>query len=66
MPLNYIGGKTGTTNDNTNLWFMGLTSNYTIGTWIGNDKQRIPIPKNYSYPPTQRIWQNIVVNGQLY
>ncbi|WP_088072917.1 transglycosylase domain-containing protein [Gottfriedia luciferensis] len=65
MPLNYIGGKTGTTNDNTNLWFMGLTSNYTIGTWIGNNKQRIPIPKNYSVPPTQLIWQSIVVNSQL-
>ena len=65
MPLGYIGGKTGTTNDNTNLWFMGLTSNYTIGTWIGNNKQVIPIPKNYSVPPPQTIWKSIVVNSQL-
>jgi penicillin-binding protein 4 len=65
MPLGYIGGKTGTTDENTNLWFMGLTSNYTIGTWIGNTKQAIPIPKTYSVPPPQIIWKNIVVNTNL-
>jgi len=65
MPLPYIGGKTGTTNENTNLWFMGLTSNYTIGTWIGNAEQSVPIPKNYSVPPPQTIWRDIVVNTNL-
>lgn len=65
MPLDYIGGKTGTTNENTNLWFIGLTSNYTIGAWIGNEKPRVPIPKIYSVPPPQIIWKDIVVESNI-
>lgn len=65
MPLGYIGGKTGTTDENTNLWFMGLTTNYTVGTWIGNKRPSQPIPKNYSVPPPQKIWKDIVVNSKM-
>ena len=32
-----IAGKTGTTNDYTDAWFIGMTPRYTIGIWIGND-----------------------------
>lgn len=32
-----IAGKTGTTNDYTDAWFIGMTPRYTIGVWIGND-----------------------------
>lgn len=32
-----IAGKTGTTNDYTDAWFVGMTPRYTIGVWIGND-----------------------------
>jgi penicillin-binding protein 1A len=34
----YIGGKTGTTNQVKDLWFIGLTNRYTSGVWIGRDK----------------------------
>lgn len=30
-------GKTGTTNDNVDAWFVGFTPRYTIGVWIGTD-----------------------------
>lgn len=30
-------GKTGTTNDEADIWFVGFTPYYVIGTWIGND-----------------------------
>ena len=31
----YIGGKTGTTNDNKDAWFIGFTSNLAVETnWI--------------------------------
>lgn len=33
----YIGGKTGTTNDYNDLWFIGLTDKYTAGVWVGKD-----------------------------
>ncbi|HXM75521.1 MAG TPA: PBP1A family penicillin-binding protein, partial [Thermoanaerobaculia bacterium] len=32
-----IAGKTGTTSDYTDAWFIGMTPRYTIGVWIGND-----------------------------
>ncbi len=32
-----IAGKTGTTNDWTDAWFIGMTPRYTIGVWVGND-----------------------------
>ncbi len=30
-------GKTGTTNDNTNAWFVGFTPSYCAGVWVGFD-----------------------------
>lgn len=32
-----IAGKTGTTDDFKDAWFMGFTPSYTIGVWIGYD-----------------------------
>jgi penicillin-binding protein 1A len=36
-----LGGKTGTTNDYTDGWFMGITPNLVIGTWVGGDDRWI-------------------------
>ncbi|MFA9557572.1 transglycosylase domain-containing protein [Evansella sp. AB-rgal1] len=33
----YIGGKTGTTNNYHDLWFVGSTDRYTSGIWLGYD-----------------------------
>lgn len=32
-------GKTGTTNNYTNAWFIGFTTDYTIGVWVGNEEE---------------------------
>ena len=32
-----IAGKTGTTNDNTDAWFVGFTSNLVVGVYVGFD-----------------------------
>jgi membrane peptidoglycan carboxypeptidase len=32
------GGKTGTTNDGTNVWFIGYTADIVAGVWMGFDK----------------------------
>ncbi len=32
-----FGGKTGTTNDFVDGWFMGVTPNLIVGTWVGGD-----------------------------
>jgi penicillin-binding protein 4 len=55
----YIGGKTGTTNDYHDFWFIGLTDKVTAGVWVGKDT-----PSNIKYvesiAPHQRIWKEIV------
>ena len=33
-----LAGKTGTTNKNTDTWFIGFTSNYVIGVYVGYDE----------------------------
>ena len=33
----YVAGKTGTSNDARDTWFIGLTADYAIGVWIGYD-----------------------------
>ncbi len=35
-----IGGKTGTTNDYTDAWFIGFTPTLTVGVWIGFDQKK--------------------------
>ncbi len=32
-----LGGKTGTSNNNRDAWFVGATKNLIIGVWVGND-----------------------------
>ena len=38
---NDIAGKTGTTQDNKDGWFVGITPKLVTVTWVGNDDQRI-------------------------
>ena len=35
-----LAGKTGTTNDYTDAWFIGLTPSLTCGVWVGFDQKR--------------------------
>ena len=36
-----MGGKTGTTNDNSDGWFVGYTPSLTFGAWVGGDERDI-------------------------
>jgi penicillin-binding protein 1A len=36
-----IGGKTGTTNDFVDGWFMGVTPSLVVGTWVGGEDRWI-------------------------
>ena len=36
-----MGGKTGTTNDNSDGWFVGYTPRLTFGAWVGGDERDI-------------------------
>jgi penicillin-binding protein 1A len=37
IPLHVAGGKTGTTQNSRDAWFVGYTAHYVAGVWIGND-----------------------------
>ncbi len=50
-------GKTGTTDDNKDKWFIGFTPYYCAGVWFGYDKpQVISTGSN----PSVTIWKNIM------
>ena len=36
----YVGGKTGTTDNSADAWFVGFTNDVTIAIWVGYDKRR--------------------------
>lgn len=36
-----MGGKTGTTNDNSDGWFMAFTPSLVAGTWVGGEERSI-------------------------
>ena len=35
-----LGGKTGTTNSNTDTWFVGFTSKLAVGVFVGSDNPK--------------------------
>jgi len=39
-----VAGKTGTTNDNTDVWFVGMTPEIVAGVWLGFDKPKMITP----------------------
>jgi penicillin-binding protein 1A len=54
-----MGGKTGTTNDNADAWFMGYTPQLLAGTWIGCDDRFIRIESGTGYggQAARPIWE---------
>lgn len=38
-----VAGKTGTTNDSYDAWFMGFTRNIVTGVWVGHDTKERPL-----------------------
>jgi penicillin-binding protein 1A len=54
-----MGGKTGTTNDNTDGWFMGYVPQLLGGVWIGCDDPFIRLQNNLGYggQAARPIWE---------
>jgi penicillin-binding protein 1A len=51
-----IGGKTGTTNDFTDAWFIGFSPSMTCGVWIGYDEKKTLGPKETGARAALPIW----------
>jgi penicillin-binding protein 1A len=54
-----MGGKTGTTNDNSDAWFIGYTPQLVAGTWIGCDDRFIRLEGGLGYggQASRPIWE---------
>ena len=50
------GGKTGTTNNYTNAWFCGFTSDLTAAVWVGFDRPRTIADKAYGGTVALPLW----------
>jgi penicillin-binding protein 1A len=50
------GGKTGTTNDFHDAWFVGYTSSLTCGVWVGMDEPQMIMEKAYGGALALPIW----------
>jgi penicillin-binding protein 1A len=58
-----IAGKTGTTNDYSDAWFVGSTPTYTILTWIGYDVKRSLGSGMSGAVAALPIWKRIAEEG---
>ncbi|NLN14954.1 MAG: PBP1A family penicillin-binding protein [Tissierellia bacterium] len=52
-----VAGKTGTTQHNADIWFVGYTPYYVSGVWIGNDSPKITLARSSS--TAAQLWQHI-------
>jgi penicillin-binding protein 1A len=51
-----LGGKTGTTNDFTDAWFMGFSPSTTCGVWVGFDEKKTLGEKETGAMAALPIW----------
>jgi penicillin-binding protein 1A len=55
-----IGGKTGTTDDYTDAWFVGFDPDVTIGVWTGYDQKRTMGPAGTGADSALPIWMDVM------
>ena len=55
-----LGGKTGTTNDFTDAWFIGFSPSVTCGTWIGFDDRQTLGEKETGAKAALPMWMDFM------
>ena len=67
-----IAGKTGTTNDNSDGWFIGYTPKITAGVWVGGEDRQIRFKNisqgggsNMALPIWGLFMQKVLADGTL-
>ena len=67
-----MGGKTGTTNDNSDGWFVGYTPELTFGAWVGGEERDVHFASmalgqgaNAALPIAAKFLQKVFANPSL-
>ena len=67
-----MGGKTGTTNDNSDGWFMSFTPSLVCGTWVGGEERSIHFDRmavgqgaSMALPIAGMFWQKVFADPTL-
>ena len=55
-----LGGKTGTTSDYTDAWFLGFSPSVTCGVWVGFDSRQSLGEKETGAKAALPIWMNVM------
>jgi penicillin-binding protein 1A len=55
-----LGGKTGTTDDYTDAWFIGFDPDITLGVWVGFDQKRTIATNQTGAVAALPIWMDIM------
>ncbi|HZW93455.1 MAG TPA: PBP1A family penicillin-binding protein [Candidatus Eremiobacteraceae bacterium] len=55
-----VAGKTGTTNDFTDAWFMGFSPTMTCGVWLGFDEKKTLGAKETGAHAALPVWMNFM------
>jgi len=53
-------GKTGTTNDYKDAWFVGYTSTLTCGVWVGFDQPTTIVSRGYGAALALPVWAQVM------
>src|ERR1043166_4384529 len=53
-------GKTGTTNDYKDAWFLGYTSTLTCGVWVGFDQPTTIVSRGYGAALALPVWTQVM------
>lgn len=58
------GGKTGTTDDFRDAWFLGYTSSLTCGVWVGLDEPKRTVWKGYGSRLSLPVWTAVMKRAE--
>ena len=56
-------GKTGTTNDYKDAWFVGYTNAITCGVWVGFDQPQTIVPRGYGAALALPVWTQVMTKA---
>ena len=59
----FVAGKTGTSSESRDAWFVGFTDELVVGVWVGNDDGR-PMPGVTGGGLPARIFRDFILRAE--